>query len=509
MAFDRLTVRAKIYILVGVCAFNLICCALWSWNTMSVIKVHGPYYERIAQGKDLIADILPPPSCIIESYLMAMQMADDVAAGANPQQIALYVEKCNELRAGFEDRHAFWVEDLDESELKHAKTVGCFEPADEFFNVLFDEFIPACVRGDSGTAQGLVRGSLRSNFKKHRDAIDHVVALARARNDADEAEVAQVLSSRVLWSIVAITGLLASVAGFGWFTARETVNPLRGSASQLQQLSSHDLTDVSRRLRESAEATSDQATMASGAAEEVSANAQSLATAVAQFEASIKEIAGYASNATSVAREAVDAAGTTNDTITRLGESSTEIGNVIKVINSIAEQTNLLALNATIEAARAGDAGKGFAVVANEVKELAKETSKATEDIVRRIETIQTDTQEAVEAIGLVSSVISQINESQNSIANAVEEQTAMTSEISRSISEVATGSGEIAQSISKVADIANTSTVGSDETMQTAANIESIAAELLSIVGEVEEELTDSKRGKYRLAESEESVVG
>jgi methyl-accepting chemotaxis protein len=254
-----------------------------------------------------------------------------------------------------------------------------------------------------------------------------------------------------------VLGGLAIFAGLLWcrFVARETMTPLRNSATRLQFLSTHDLADVSQQLRENAANTSDQATMASGAAEEVSANAQSLATAVEQFEASIREIAGNASNAASVARNAVEAADETNTTITRLGESSAEIGNVIKVINSIAEQTNLLALNATIEAARAGEAGKGFAGVANEVKELAKETSKATEDIISRIGTIQSDTQEAVEAIGRVSDVISQINESQNAIAGAVEEQTAMTSEISRNISEVAIGSGEIARSVSMVADAA------------------------------------------------------
>ena len=118
----------------------------------------------------------------------------------------------------------------------------------------------------------------------------------------------------------------------------------------------------------------------------------------------------------------------------KLGESSAEIGNVIKVITSIAQQTNLLALNATIEAARAGEAGKGFAVVANEVKELAKQTAKATEDISRKIEAIQEDTKGAVEAIAQIGKIINQINDIQNTIASAVEEQTATTGEISRNV---------------------------------------------------------------------------
>ena len=181
---------------------------------------------------------------------------------------------------------------------------------------------------------------------------------------------------------------------------------------------------------------------------------------------------------------------------------------MIKVINSIAEQTNLLALNATIEAARADEAGKGFAVVANEVKELAKETSKSTEDIIRKIETIQVDTQAAVEAIRRVSDIINEINESQNAIASAVEEQTAMTSEISRNITEVAQGSGEIARNISLVAEAAEGTNQGTSDTMRAAAQIEQVAEELTQCVGTSREtnysdrlSTQQSAGGRYRLA--------
>ena len=183
-------------------------------------------------------------------------------------------------------------------------------------------------------------------------------------------------------------------------------------------------------------------------AQNVSTSAEALRGAVEQFEASIQEIARNATGAASVARNAVDAARSTTETISRLGRSSSEIGEMIRVINSIAEQTNLLALNATIEAARAGEAGKGFAVVANEVKELAAQTGTATEDIVRRIEAIQVDTMEATDAIELVSDIISQINESQNAIAGAVEEQTAMTAEISINVADLADGNSEIADTV-------------------------------------------------------------
>lgn len=282
---------------------------------------------------------------------------------------------------------------------------------------------------------------------------------------------------------VATAGTLVGLLWSG-LIVRLTVRPLYAAASQLTRYSREDLVRLSRQLKSNAGDTTDRAGHANQAAESVTENATILSNAVEQFEASIREIASNASNAAGVARNGVEAANRTDTTISRLGQSSAEIGNVIKVISSIAEQTNLLALNATIEAARAGEAGKGFAVVANEVKELAKETSKATEDIVQRIEAIQVDTDDAVTAINEVTGIITEINESQNAIAGAVEEQTATTSEISRNINEVATGSGEIVKSISKVADAANGTAVGSEETLSAATDIESLAEELLRLIG-------------------------
>jgi methyl-accepting chemotaxis protein len=169
----------------------------------------------------------------------------------------------------------------------------------------------------------------------------------------------------------------------------------------------------------------------------------------------------------------------------RLGDSSAEIGQVIKVINSIAEQTNLLALNATIEAARAGEAGKGFAVVANEVKELAKQTGKATEDISHKIRAIQESSHEAVQAIGEIGKVINQINDISNTIASAVEEQSATTNEISRNVAEAAKGVDEITQNVTGVAEAAKSTASGASDTQTAAAELSRMAAELQGLVGQ------------------------
>ncbi|WP_169165560.1 methyl-accepting chemotaxis protein [Cellulomonas taurus] len=224
----------------------------------------------------------------------------------------------------------------------------------------------------------------------------------------------------------------------------ETAQAVAAAAEQLSAASGE--------VAAGSDQTSAQAGVVAAAAEQVSRNVQTVAAGAEEMGASIREIAQNASQAAKVAGQATDAAAVTNDQVAKLGESSVEIGNVVKVITSIAEQTNLLALNATIEAARAGEAGKGFAVVAGEVKELAQETAKATEDIARRVETIQADTSGAVTAIGEISTIIASINDYQLTIASAVEEQTATTTEMSRSVAEAATGSGEIAHNITGVA---------------------------------------------------------
>jgi methyl-accepting chemotaxis protein len=184
-----------------------------------------------------------------------------------------------------------------------------------------------------------------------------------------------------------------------------------------------------------------------------------------------------------VATTAVQIADKTNVTVAKLGESSAEIGKVIKVITSIAGQTNLLALNATIEAARAGDAGRGFAVVANEVKELAKETARATEEIGRTIEAIQSDTRGVVEAIRQIGAIIDQINDYQGTIASAVEEQTATTNEMSRNLVGVARGSAEIAENITALAEAAEGTSRGAADTLKSSEDAARMATELQKLV--------------------------
>jgi methyl-accepting chemotaxis protein len=263
---------------------------------------------------------------------------------------------------------------------------------------------------------------------------------------------------------------------------RRTMNDIVQHAQTLGS-SSEELTVISHQMASNAEETATQAAVVSAASDEVSKNVAVVASGSEEMLASIREISRSANESARVARNAVTAAETTNATIGKLGDSSAEIGKVIKVITSIAQQTNLLALNATIEAARAGEAGKGFAVVANEVKELAKETARATEEIGQKIDAIQTDTRSAVQAIGEISTIITQINDISNTIASAVEEQTATTNEIGRNVANAAKGMGEIASNISGVADAAKSTTVGATNTQNAAKALSGMATELRQLV--------------------------
>ena len=267
------------------------------------------------------------------------------------------------------------------------------------------------------------------------------------------------------------------------------LSDMRGNISEIASMatklsgSAEEMNLVSQEMAGNSEETTAQANVVSTASSEISRNVQTVATGTEEMGASIKEIAENANEAARVAGNAVNVAETANSTVGKLGESSAEIGQVIKVITSIAEQTNLLALNATIEAARAGEAGKGFAVVANEVKELANQTAKATDEISSKIQAIQTDTEGAVDAIGEISMIINQINDISNTIASAVEEQTATTTEISRNVHEAAKGSEEIANNISGVAQAAQDTSAGISRNQAAANQLADMSAELQKLV--------------------------
>ncbi|WP_380159597.1 methyl-accepting chemotaxis protein [Kineococcus sp. R86509] len=278
-------------------------------------------------------------------------------------------------------------------------------------------------------------------------------------------------------------GQLAEATNTSLDHLSDLVRQITDNATSLSA-SSEELTTVATQLSSGAEESSAQAQVVSAATEEISANIGTVAAAGEQMTAAINEIATSTAQASQTAATAVAAADDAGATIERLGTSSREIGDVVKLITTIAEQTNLLALNATIEAARAGEMGKGFAVVAGEVKELAQQTARATEEIVAKVNATQADAHAAAEAITQIGEVIASIDGLQSTIAAAVEEQSATTSEMVRNVTEVSGGSREISANISGIAAAAEQTTTSAQHTATTAADVSRAASDLQSLVG-------------------------
>lgn len=522
----RLTIKTKLLLLMAFTAIGFAVFSMASWMTLEELRINGERYHRIAQGKDLLADVLPPPLYVVEPFLVASQLVNEPDVAHREMQI----KQLRELEQTYEARQKYWLGNLQDGELKQLVTQKAHQPAENFFRVIRDELIPAVKGGDQAKARELTGKQLSNAYDSHRAAIDEVVQLATRASQAEEQAAGEVVSQRRATLIAFGVGITIVITVLGFVILRSVLNPLRQAHELCHALNNHDLTKrmevhtqdelgllsnslnesfgslratlmtirehtlvlsqrsntlaaVSRQMQANAEDTAMQSQMVSAAGEEVDKSVQTVAGSSQQMSASIREIAQNATEAARVATNAVQVAGSANLTVGKLGESSVEIGNVVKVITSIAQQTNLLALNATIEAARAGEAGKGFAVVANEVKELAKETAKATEDISRKIEVIQSDVQNAVKAIGEISGVIHQVNSISGMIAAAVEEQTATTNEISRCIGEAARGSADITRNISTVAQVADNTKSGSSNLLQAATEMSQMAVELEEIL--------------------------
>jgi methyl-accepting chemotaxis protein len=617
--FRKFTVQSSLLLLAGVSALGFIVFGLFASSTMQAVKVNGPYYAEVILNKDLLADVLPPPNYVVETYLLAHLMRD-----ANPAELERLAAHYATLKREYQTRIAVWEKTLEQGELRHQMLDLSRPPAQEFFAAIDRDLIPAAKRGDRKAIDTALLQTLPPLYEQHRQAVDEVVAMTTTNSAATEQLVATLVARRIAWLLALGGSILAAVftityclhrsltqqlgervameernldfasqvasigksqaivefqldgiilaanenflaatgyalaeikdrhhgllvdeatrntseyrefwarLGRGEYQSGEfkrvgksgrpiwlqaSYNPIldkhgrpykvvkfatdiTAQVSQRLEMarivatvassattlgsSAEELTAVSSELSASADETSAQASAVSVAAEQVSKSVQTVAAGVEEMGASIREIAGNSHEAARIAHQAVRTAEATNATIAKLGQSSTEIGKVIKVITSIAEQTNLLALNATIEAARAGEAGKGFAVVANEVKELARETARATDEISQKIEAIQTDTQGAICAIEQIGQIIAEINNIAGTIASAVEEQTATTNEMSRSIVEAAMGSSEIAQNVTSVATAALNTTQGASNTQSAATELARMAAQLMQLV--------------------------
>lgn len=401
-AFNNMKIKVKLSALIGVFVVGFVGFAVLAHHTLNVLKVNGPKYRQIVQGKDLIADILPPPEYIIEAYLVVLQMLD----ATDKTELSQLVERSKKLRedpaGGYEARHEFWVKDLAEGKIKETMVGKSYRPAIAFLDIRDKQFIPAILRGDRHTARVLASGILKEKYDEHRAAIDEVVTMASERNKRDEQEASALIRGRTAFMVslgvaIIVVSCLIAIWLSGSIASRlnETINVLSTTSSEIattseqqersamqQSTAVHETTTTMDELDASFRETSQMMETAAGAASEATRVSDEGTRTVQQ---TLSGMTGLKDKVRAIA-----------DQILTLSEQTSQIGTITNLVSDLANQTNMLALNAAVEAARAGEHGKGFAVVAAEIRRLADQSKKSAEKITGLVEEIQKATNTTV-----------------------------------------------------------------------------------------------------------------
>jgi len=504
-----------------------------SFHTLDKLRINGNLYNQIVMSKDLIADVLPPPGYIIESYMTVLQMTDET----DPEQMDYFSAELRRLQTDYKERHQFWVNEslLESGALRNAMIAGAYEPAIRFYEIVFEKFIPALQKGDREYAKKLAHGELKTLYAIHRKSVDQVVLGATEKYKKTEAHAgAAVQQDTKLLLIIAFAVIVAAIIlsliirssitsplhvvvaaiskiekgdmtvrvglerkdelgilskALDSLIARLQVifknlqlssDTLAGSAEELSSIGKQ-VTSTTEKVTANINAMASSATQASvnanevaGTAEQMSTNMNTIASAVEEMSASISQIASNAGEANKISNEATVKSSEATEVMNKLGVAAKEIGHVTEVIKKIADKTNLLALNATIEAASAGESGKGFAVVAGEIKELANQSASSADDIARRIESIQSGTGEAVKVISDVSDIIAKISHSVEIISTHVDQQTKASNEIANNVAQVNVGAKRVASAIGEVAKGSKDMSRNAEEVAKNAISAES-----------------------------------
>lgn len=535
--FINLTMKSKLGLLAGAAILGFVCYSIFSFSIMHKIAVNGPLYDEIVMNKDLVADILPPPEYLVESYLITKQIQTE----KNASKIQDFISRIAILEKDYHDRHEYWTANLPQGTMHDVFLTGSYEPGLKFFSVVHGEFLSAIQQKDANAIE-IAAAKLDRLYEEHRAQIDKVVIAATRQSKEIEKETAD-LQSKVNKGIIVFSLFLIAVISFLSYSIGSAIlKPIKGMLSFFKDLSegegdlrkriesdtkdeigelsnwfntfmgklhamikditkgvetlsssSTELSAISQQMSASAEQTSGKSSAVATAAEEMSANMGSVSAAMEQsssntsmvasaaeeMTATINEIAKNAEKARTIADQAVTQTKDAGMRMNALGEAAHSIGKVTETITEISDQTNLLALNATIEAARAGEAGKGFAVVANEIKALAKQTAEATLDIRQQIEGIQNSTGGTIEAINQIGKVIDTVNEIVSAIAAAVEEQSVSTKEIAENISQISSGIGEVNVNVSQSSSVTGEITQSISEVNHAAGEMASSSSQV------------------------------
>jgi methyl-accepting chemotaxis protein len=459
LAITDLKMRSRVSLLVGVFVLGFITFGAFSYRTLQIVQVHGPLYENIAQTKDLIADVLPPPESIMEPYLLVLQMLEET----DRVRLDGLVEYGNALRAEYERRHAFWVGEHFDGGLKEMIAVTSHEPVRDFFDIRDREFVPALLRGDRGRARELASTSLRDKYEQHRRVIDTVDKMATERDATLERQAAEIVRRRTIELLaigLAIVGIAILVSWFIVRGIREMVAHVRGTAVSVAS--------ASQQLAAAAEHLSSGSQQQASSLEETAASLEQITGTVKQSSAHARQVRDLAVGSEQTAVKGGDVVNSVVVSMGEIASASRKIAEIISVVDEIAFQTNLLALNAAVEAARAGEHGRGFGVVAAEVRNLAQRSSLAAKEIKALI-------RESVQKVDAGSELV---NRSGATLLEIV----ASAKQVSEVIAEIAAASQEQASGIEQV----NRAVTQMDQVVQaTAAETEELSATAQSLAGQ------------------------
>ena len=537
---SHLSIRTQFFILLTVITTGFTIFGIGVWRIQSEVKVGGPIYQDIVRGKDLVADILPPPSYIIESYLTVLEMFD-ASQGSSGTEL---VSRLKKLREEYEERYKFWSQQPLSAGIREQFLEKSYRPAVRFYDTAFSRFIPAVQSGDRAKAQSIL-SELKAAYAEHRSAIDAVVDLANQDNQKSEVTADDRLYAAgwILFGIfvvslgsgVLLTVMLGNGLASSFQKAEQTINKLAsgdlsqeieqaGGAKELDKILCalnamrsrwrdvvKTMLNGSDNLVTAAASLATATDQISATLDEQTASAESMARNVCELTDSIALIAESSIKSESIAqvagstahegegamrRMASDAAslatriGDSSKTVDALGEHAREISVVVGVIRGIADQTNLLALNAAIEAARAGTSGSGFAVVADEVRKLAERTAESTTQIVSIIEAVQATTSEAVDSMrtgveqaqaGVDSSEV--VSTHMRDIRERTELLIAEIASIAEQLNTQSATGGAVSSGVSKIAAATEEHSVAMHETRATSQHVRSVALNLQATV--------------------------
>jgi methyl-accepting chemotaxis protein WspA len=390
--FSTLKLSTKLSLLVAVFSVGFIAFTLVAWATIARVKVNGPLYHEITLGKDLIADVLPPPEYLVESYLVVLDLVDGTADQAEALEL---IERGKKLRQEYEQRHAFWTSEIPQGAINQALLVRSYAPAIEFFDVRDKEVIPALHSGNLEKARSLAHGLLKQRYEEHRRAIDEVVRLTNAQNSSVEARATEFVSTSTA-SLFGIAAVILSLAFWlAWLIVSSLVARLQRSSIALMSTAT-EIAATSREQQATVNSYTTSTTEIAAAVKEISATSQEL-------QSTLEEISTTAMNAASLAqsgRSGIDdmdetmaqlsgATGSVSAKLSVIREKAGDINLVVTTITKVADQTNLLSVNAAIEAEKAGEYGLGFLVVAREIRRLADQSAIATLDIEQMVRQMQ------------------------------------------------------------------------------------------------------------------------